>query len=540
MNRSARRLRWAATALLATGLVAAGCAGPQPAQQSEGSKGSKGGSVSIVLYQKPKLFSPFEPAHGPDQQVMTLIYQSLMTPNPDLKLEPQLAEKVDINDNATQFTFHLRKGLKWSDGKPFTSADVLFTHQALANPKSTSPASGSYKDIVGAKEVAAGTADTVSGMTAPDENTFVIKTTSPNYGVLAQVSIAMILPKHILGDKPLETIAKDPFFSNPTVGMGPFQFVKYEVDQYVELKRNPNFAKEVGLDTVFLKPITADVATAQLGTGEMDIAPVAPSDKETLDSFGTLNFQTSKEGGFVRVGLNLTQERFKNVKVRQGLLTGIDRKAIIDSALPGVGVDRNSSFDPSVSGKDIDDYAYDKDKAKALLTEGGWDFNQTVKLAWIPGSNPDRDAAAIAIESQLKEIGVKVELQQVDAGWTTEALKGPSFDMFMFGGGNYTVDSWNVYAIESCETQYPNGGNTVRFCFPKLDAKMKEANGTSDEGQRKKLYTEAAKIDNEQVPYLWLYSPGGLWAVNKKLQNYKPLSPTGGGFYHAEDWLLAK
>ncbi len=536
MNRSVRHLRWAATALLAAGLVAAGCAGPQTAPQGEG---AKGGSVSIVLYQKPKLFSPLEPAHGPDQQVMTLIYRSLMTPSPDLKLEPQLAEKVDVNDDATEFTFHLRKGLKWSDGKPFTSADVLFTHQALANPKSTSPATGSYKDIVGAKEVAAGTADTVSGMTAPDENTFVVKTTSPNYGILAQISINMILPKHILGDKPLETLAKDPFFSNPTVGLGPFQFVKYEVDQYVELKRNPNFDKEVGLDRVFLKPITADVATAQLGTGEMDIAPVAPSDKETLESFGTLSFAESKEGGFVRVGLNLTQERFKNVKVRQGLLTGIDRKSIIDSALPGVGAERNSSFDPATSGDGIDKYAYDKDKAKQLLTEGGWDFGQTVKLAWIAGSNPDRDAAAIAIESQLKEIGVKVELQQVDAGWTTEALKGPSFDMFMFGGGNYTVDPWNVYAIEACETQFPNGGNTVRFCDPELDAKMKEANGTADEGQRKKLYAEAAKIDNEQVPYLWLYSPGGLWAVNKKLSNFKPLSPTGGGFYHAEDWRLA-
>jgi ABC-type transport system substrate-binding protein len=535
MNRSVRPARWVAAALVAAGLVA-GCAGPQT---DTGADAKEGGSVSIVLYQKPKLFSPLEPAHGPDQQVMSLIYQSLMYPNPDLKLENVLAEKVDVNDDATEFTFHLRTGLKWSDGKPFSSADVLFTHQTLANPKSTSPATGSYKDVVGAKDVADGKADTVSGMTAPDENTFVVKTTGPNYGILAQIAIAMILPKHVLGDKPLDQLAKDPFFSNPTVGLGPFQFVKYEVDQYVELKKNPHFPKPVGLDKVFLKPVTADVATAQLGTGEMDIAPVAPSDRETLESFGSLNFVESKEGGFVRVGLNLTQERFKNVKVRQGLLTGIDRKAIIDSALPGVGKARNSSFDPATSGDDINTYDYDKDKAKQLLTEGGWDFNQTIKLAWIAGSNPDRDAAAIAIESQLKEIGVKVELQQVDAGWTTEALKGPSFDMFMFGGGNYAVDPWNVYAIEACETQFPNGGNTVRFCDPDLDAKMKEANATADPDKRAALYKEAAKMDNEQVPYLWLYSPGGLWAVNKKLQNYKPLTPTGGGFYKAEDWRLA-
>jgi peptide/nickel transport system substrate-binding protein len=535
MNRPVRHLRWTAAVLLATGLVA-GCAGPQT--DSPGA-GGDGGSISIVMYQKPKLFSPIEPAHGPDQQVMSLIYQSLMTPSPDLELVPQLAEDVKVNDDATEFTFTLKKDLKWSDGKPFTSADVLFTHQTLANPKSTSPASGSYRGIVGAADVVAGTADTVSGMTAPDESTFVIRTEAPNYGILAQVAIAMILPKHILGDKPIDTLAKDPFFANPTVGLGPFQFVKYEVDQYVELKKNPNFHTEVGIDKVFLKPVTADVATAQLGTGEMDIAPVTPTDKPTLEGFGTLNFASSKEGGFVRVGLNLTQERFKNVKVRQGLLTGIDRKAIVDSALPGVGVVRNSSFDPSVSGDDIDQYEYNPERAKQLLTEGGWDFNQTVKLAWIPASNPDRDAAAIAIESQLNEIGVKVELQQVDAGWTTDAFDGPNFDMFMFGGGNYAVDSWNVNAIVSCDTQYPNGGNTVRFCNPELDAKIKQANTTADPEERLKVYGEAAKIDNEQVPYLWLYSPGGLWAVNNKLENFKPLTPTGGGFWKAEDWRLA-
>ncbi|MGB3444719.1 MAG: ABC transporter substrate-binding protein [Actinophytocola sp.] len=524
-------LRWISAAVLATGLVASACAGPQPTQGA-----GEGGSVSIVLYQKPKLFSPLEPAHGPDQQVMSLIYQSLMTSNPDLELVPQLAEKVDVNDDATEFTFHLRKGLKWSDGKPFSSADVLFTHQTLANPKSTSAASGNYQSVVGAKEVADGTEDSVAGLTAPDENTFVIRTASPNYGVLAQVGVYMIMPEHILGDKPLDQLAKDPFFSDPTVGLGPFQFVRYEVDQYVELKKNPNFPKPASVDKVFLKPVTADVATAQLGTGEMDIAPVAPSDRETLESFGTLNFQKSKEGGFVRVGMNLTQKRFQDARVRQGLLTGIDRESIVDSALPEVGVARNSSFDPSISGDGIEDYAYDPGRARQLLTEGGWDFGQTVKLAWIPGSNPDRDAAAVAIQSQLKEIGVNVELAQVDAGWSTEALAGPAFDMFMFGGGNYALDSWNVYTIVSCGTFFPNGGNNVRFCDPELDAKMKEANATADEAQRDKLYGEAAKIDNRQVPYLWLYSPGGLWAVSDKVRNFTPLSPTGGGFWQPENW----
>ena len=525
------RSPWLAAFLLVVGLTV-GCAGP--AQE-----GATGGSVNIVLYQKPTVFSPLAPAIGANQQVMSLIYQSLMVADPDLELAPQLAEKVDVSPDATTFTFHLKRGLKWSDGKPFTSADVLFTHQLLANPASTSAIAGYYRDVKGAKEVAAGTADTVAGLTAPDDDTFVITTDTPNYGILAQVGIMPVIPKHVLGAKPVDQVAKDPFFLNPTVGLGPFQFVTYETDQYVELKANPNFPTEVGVDRVYLKPLTADVATAQLGTGEVDVAPVAPTDRETLESFDQLDFRTSDDGGFVRIGINHTQPRFADVRVRQAFLYGIDRKSIVDTALPGVGKPRNSSFDPSVSGDDIEQYTYDPDKAKTLLNAAGWDTSQTVRLSWIPGSNPDRDAAALAVQSQLKEIGVNVELKQGDTSGVTELLKTMDFDLYLFGGGNYALDPWNVNAIEGCDTFYPNGGNIVKFCDPALDAKMKQANGTADETKRLSLYREAATIDNEQVPYLWLYTPGGLWAVNKRLQNFHPLYPTGGGFWQPEKWRLA-
>lgn len=509
---------WLATILLVVGL-AAGCAGPQ----QEGA--ADGGSISIVLYQKPTVFSPLEPVLGANQQVMSLIYQSLMVADPNLELVPQLAEKVDVSPAATSFTFHLKQGLKWSDGKPFTSADVLFTHKLLADPKSTSAVAGYYRDV--------------TGMTAPDDNTFVITTATPNYGILAQVGIMPVIPAHVLGDKPVDRVAKDPFFANPTVGLGPFQFVTYKTDQYVELKANPNFATDVGIERVYLKPLTADVATAQLGTGEVDVAPVAPTDRETLEAYDQLAFLTSNDGGFVRIGVNHTQARFADVRVRQAFLYGIDRKSIVDTALPGVGKPRNSSFDPSVTGDDIEQYPYDPDKAKQLLTAARWDSNQTVRLSWIPGSNPDRDAAVLAVQSQLKEIGITIELKQVQTSGVTDLLKNMDFDLYLFGGGNYALDSWNVNAIEGCDTFYPNGGNIVKFCDPALDAKMKQANETADQDKRLALYREAAVIDNAQVPYLWLYTPGGLWAVNKRLEHFQPLNPTGGGFWQPENWRVA-
>lgn len=529
-----RYLGGAVAALLAAGLVA-GCSGPQPAAETGG------GAVNLFLYQKPMgTFSPLEPNSGPDYNVMSLIFESLMIIGPDLKLVPQLAEKLDVSPDATTFTFTLPKDRKWSDGTPLTSADVLFTYQRMANAKTGSAGAGSFGPVVGAAEVAAGTATELSGLTAPDEHTFVIRTTEPNVGILQDIGKIMILPKHILGDKPIENFSKDPFFKKPTVGSGPFTFVDYKVDQYVEVAANKNFYKPVGVDKIFLKPVTTDVANAQLGTGEIDIASISPTERKTVEALDGIKLSESQDGGFVRIAVNHRKKQFQDPRVRQAFLYAIDRQGIVDSALPGVGSVRNGSFDPKVAGDGIETYAYDPAKAKKLLQEAGWNFNQSIELAWIAGGNADRDAAATAAASQLNEIGVKVKLQKVEAAWTTDNIKTAKYDLFLFGGGNYTSDSWAVNGINACDKYQPNGGNTPFYCNPKLDALMQKANATGDEKARLATYAEAAKIDNADVPYLWLYNARGLWAVNERVQNFTPLNPGGGGWWHPEAWTVTK
>ncbi|MCW3818896.1 ABC transporter substrate-binding protein [Micromonospora sp. DR5-3] len=527
-----RYLGGAIAALLAASLVT-GCSGPQPAAQE------RGGQLSIFLYQKPQgTFSPLEPASGPDYNVMSLIFQSLVMVTPDLALVPQLAEKVDISPDAKKFTFTLPKDRKWSDGQPFTSADVLFTYQRMANAKTGSAAAGVFGPVVGAADVKAGKTDEVSGLTAPDDHTFVIETTEPNVGILQDIGRFMILPKHILGDKPVENFSKDPFFKKPTVGLGPFTFVDYKVDQYVEFKANKNFPKQVGVEKIFLKPVTADVAIAQLGTSEIDIASFSPTERKTVEALGNIKVMEAKDGGFVRIAINHKKKQFQDKRVRQAFLYAVDRQGIVDSALPGVGSVRNSSFDPTVSGDGIEKYEYNPEKAKSLLREAGWNSNTPVELAWIAGGNPDRDAAATAVASQLNEVGVKVKLQKVEAAWTTENLNTAKFDMFLFGGGNYASDSWAVNNINACDKHLPNGGNIPGFCNPALDALMKKANSSADEKQRLATYAQAAKIDNDEVPYLWLYSNRGTWAVNNRVQNFTPLHPSGFGWFHPEDWKV--
>src|SRR5690606_25195479 len=112
---------------------------------------------------------------------------------------------------------------------------------------------------------------------------------------------------------------------------------------------------------------------------------------------------------------------------------------LVDQVLKGKAVVQNSDFYTPNAPQDLNDYAYDPAKAKQLLTEAGWDFDRKIDLMWIPGQR-DRDASTTIVQSQLKEIGVDVELRQVQASEITKIYSDKDFDMVLYGGGNYALD----------------------------------------------------------------------------------------------------
>lgn len=524
-------------------LAATACTGPQTTGTGgQGGEGGGGSAVNVFLYQKPKgVFSPMAPASGPDFYVQSMVFMPLMQPGPDLQLAPRAAKSMEASEDAKTFTFKLRDDLKWTDGTPFTAKDVVMTFNLLADAKTGTASSGNFATVEGFDEFKAGTADKVSGFQAPDDHTFVMKSKTANMGLPALVvPTAMILPEHILGSKKPEEMANEPFFKKPDVGLGPYSVTEYKTDQYVNLKKNPNFPGGVGVDEVFLKPVTNDVAVAQLGTGEMDLASVPASELATVKGMDKVKLSTAKDGGFTRMAVNQERETLKNPKVRQGLMYGMDREAMVKSIFPeGNARVRNSAFDPTITGDGIEQYKHDPEKAKQLLTEGGWDFSKELEVQWIAGGNPDRDAAATIFQAQMAEIGVKVKLTHIEAAQQTDSLTNGNYDLMLMGGGNYATNSWSVAPIIGCDTFYPKGANLGHYCNPELDAKLKEANTIADESERNAKYAEAAKIENAEVSYLWLYNFDTNWAQNTKLDGITPLA-LGSGFYNPEEWKLSK
>jgi len=532
-----RRLRrGAAAAVAVAGLVALAACTSDPTSASGGT-GSASDTLSVYLYQKPKVFSPLATANGPDQIVMSLVFDSLLAPDQDFTLQPHLAAALPtLSADSTTYTFKLRPGLKWSDGKPFTSKDVLFTYNLLANPASGSATSGNYATVEGYDAVKAGTAKTLTGFSAPDDNTFVIRSSKPNAGLTATIGSVPILPEHVLGSVPLDRLDTHPFFNQPTVGLGPYTFKTYKTDQYVELTANRAYRSKVNIGTILLKPLTSDVATAQLGTGELDIAQVLPVDAPTVQKMSGVSVDGKDSAGFVRIAVNQAKPMFKDARVRQAFLYAVDRQKLVDKVLSGKGKVINSAIDPEAAG--LQPYAYDPAKAKALLQAAGWKSGTTVTLAWVPGQR-DRDTSAAIVQSQLKDVGVNVVLKQVEAAQLVDSYKSHSFDMVLYGGGNYAVDPFQTFTILACSQAFPNGGNIPPFCNPQLDSLLTQANGLADPAARKGLYDKAAAIENQSAAYLWLYSPQILWAHRSRVKGFVPSGDFTAPFLDVATWSLS-
>ncbi|MGC5617242.1 ABC transporter substrate-binding protein [Georgenia sp. Z1491] len=518
-------------------LTACGGGGDDNGGGEAGSDGGDPTSANLYLYQSPVQFNPLAPGQGAEQLTMTLVYDALFNVGPDFEPVPRIAESWDVNDDATSYTFHLRDGLEWSDGEQITADDVVFTYNLFANPDVASPNTAPFQGVVGFDEVQEGAADTLEGIVADDDQTVTINLTEPTPGFLALFGSGFgILPEHVLGDVEPASIMEDEFFDLPPVSSGPYVMREFNVDQNVVLDANPNYWTEVGIDTLYLQMLTSDVATAQLATGETDLVQIAPQDLETVEGLDGVTVSSAPSPGFLRLLVNF--ERYDDERVRQGLLMAIDRQGIIDGILGGHGEVLNSTImTPWAIPDDLETYDYNPEEATALLEEAGFDFDQELRISWIPGT-ADRDAAVQVVIENLGAIGINVVANQIEEANQLSMIENAEYDLMISGGGTYTPDPTVSANALRCDAIFPAGGNTSLFCNEELDELLNQGAVTADEAERETIYQDAVRLDNQLVPYLWLYVPDTPWAVSDRLQGFEPHGDFANGFWNAAEWTV--
>lgn len=508
---------------------------------SDSDTGGDAENLNVFLYQAPSAWNPFLPYHGPDQQVMDVIYQKLIINNADFEYEGRLAESWDISEDGTTFTFNLYDGLTWNDGTPLTANDVKFSLELLANPNVTGTAAR-FASVLGQPEYAEGTADEVEGFRVIDDSTFEIELVEPNVGFLTTIAAqsVYVLPQHVLGEVPIEDLADHSYFLEPTVAYGPYNFVEYLVDQRVVLEANPDYHLGApDIETLTLLPLDGDVATAQLGTGELDLAFISASDVELVEGFDNIVIAPAQGTGYLRMSINHGKERLQDVRVRQAMMYAIDTQGLVDVIIEGFGEPTIVPYHTSWAVPDgLNDYAYDPDRARELLAEAGWDSSDPVEIQWIPGTR-DRDAAVPIIQEQWNAVGITTEIVNVEVSELLAKRDDGTYDFTLFGGGDYSVDPSPAYLVHECsEPSWTGPGWCSQDGVEELLELWREADATADFDQRQEMYHEISRELNERVAYIYLYNNDTIWAYNDRLQGFEAHGNFVEGFFNAHEWTI--
>ncbi|WP_025642654.1 ABC transporter substrate-binding protein [Schnuerera ultunensis] len=500
------------------------------------------------------VFNPLLNNDDYNAYVTDLIYENLVTLTPDLEFEPVLAEEWELSEDARSITFHLRKGVKWHDGEPFTAEDVKFTYEFIANPKYPGAYSSYINAIEGYEARKSGQADELTGVEVIDKHTVKITTSEVYAPFLEKICFWIrIIPKHIWGEVDIEKANESTELLRNPIGTGPFKFTEFSPDRYTIVEKNTDYWDgEAKLDKIILQVVNPETAQAQMLNGELDYLPLTTLEPDNIKMYEDAGFvvEEFKYNAYQNMIINNQNPVLNNKWVRQALAYGIDRQGIVDSILYGYGNVANqiypTHFWPYPGDDQINHYEYNPEKAIELLTEkAGWEYkdgkmyidSNPAKFTLIyPSGNKARELSAPVIQENLKNIGIEIELQMMEFATMAAQVEEPSPDAFDFAlmGHGIGADA-DVRTFLHTDFIF-NGANYCRYSNEELDKLLEEGMKYLDIEKRKPIYAEVAKIVNEEMPTLYLYNYSSAIAIVPNLKGIRPHAFTSA--YNAVNWDL--
>ena len=516
--------------LLLTILVAAmvicftACGGGS--SDSDGGSGSDGGSTLIYGSNDYTRINPAIDEHG---EINLLLFDGLMGHDETNAVVPALAESYDLEEDTNTYTFHLREGVTWHDGEPFTAEDVKFTIEAIMDPDNESEIACNYEDV---KEIE-----------VIDDQTVSFRLENPNVAFLEYMTIG-ILPKHLLEGKDMQT---DEYFRAP-IGTGPYKFEAWDEGQSITLKKNEAYWNGApNIDTIIFKIVVDDNAKAlQLESGELNLSQITPKDAQNFadkEGFTTHHMKTSDYRGIMyNFNNKLWQE---NRELIHAFNCAVDRDAMVESVLLGEGIpaygplERNEYNDP-----DAVQESYDPAKAKKIIEKNGWKLGEDgiyekdgQKLAFTinckEGDQVRADLAAIACQN-LQDIGVDASYEvKSEIDWEGQ-------EAFLIGWGSPFDADDHTYKVFGTD----KGNNYSAYSDKKVDKALTKARQTSDTKERAEYYSDFQKALVKDPAYTFFCYVDVNYISNIPIEGITDDTILGhhgvGIFWNVKDWTIAE
>ena len=467
-------------------------------------------TLVMIIESSPTNLDPRVGLDAQSERIDSLLFDDLLTRDEHLNVQPQLAERWEIPDPLT-YIFHLRRDVKFHDGRPLTSRDVKWTFDSLLQGRIRSTKAAAYHFV--------------DRIDAADDFTVVFHLKEPFATLLWNLSDGAIgIVPYGSGDE----MAAHP------IGSGPFRFVSAEQDKEVVIERNGDYwdakphlqrvrfavVPDTTTRALELRKGSADVVISGL-TGDLEVALAREPNLEVLRGPGTV---------LSYLALNVRDPILRDVRVRQALAYAINRRPIIhyllrDFARPAYSLlpPESWAYDPDIPHDD-----YNPERARQLLEQAGYPAVNGVRFHLTMKTSTEESTRLLAavLQQQLHEVGVVLDIRTFEfATFFSDVTRGAyQVHSLRWVGGNEDPDIFE-YVFHSSKFS-PHGANRTFYANPRVDVLIDQARRELDQKARKLVYAEIQQILAEELPYVDLWYQDNVMVHSKRVKNLT-LNPAG-------------
>ena len=474
------------------------------------------GSDTLTYYETydPRSLDPAFSTDVPTGEMATLVYDGLTRFDPHGAVLPALADRWTAERDGRRFVFHLRPGVRFHDGSPLTAQTVAASVRRVLDPRTRGGRAWPLLPIAGADDYAAGRAADVRGMQTLGDTAIAFDLVEP----------LAVFPKFLA--MPVAAVVPDPApqdLGEHPVGTGPWRFVDWRHDDYLSFVRNPDYWDTPALaESLTVRILPEDLTrAAEFEAGRLSVSEIPFGETARWEQSHADRLVRTAALRVVYVALNTRRGALRDPRVRQALNHAVNVPAILATLARGRGIVARGSIPPSLPGGDTTRtaYGYDPDAARRLLADAG---RPDLRLElWRNSTNPLFAQIVQAIQADLARVGVTVDIVVRDASAQREAARKGQADMAILDWWADYPDGDNfLHPLFHSKSAGP-GGNYAFFVDSTVDALIERARRTTDEAARVALYRDIDARVYAAAPWIYLWFPVDLWAVQPDVAGWE-------------------